>query len=295
MRPSPLQPIDSKKEAIEALFDASNSHIFGNRELNLFLQRITQVVFYSDQIPIQYLKSYLLRKSHLKKIVFKTPRNEILYIWRSVDNYELLPKIRSNGYYTHLSALYFHDLLDYEPENVYFNHEQAARISSANTLEQSRIDNAFQKNQRLTTARTVYDDKEYWLLNGKQTGNYGVSVMEIPSGAKVSVTNLERTLIDITVRPAYAGGVNSVLNAYRLAQPQVSVKKLIKTLRCLDYVYPYYQSIGFYLELAGNYPTRTIQALEDYDTFRHNFYVDYEIKDPTYSPKWRIYYPNNLT
>ena len=38
----------------------------------------------------------------------------------------------------------------------------------------------------------------------------------------VRVTDLERTLIDIAVRPEYAGGVYEVLNVYRLAKGKVS-------------------------------------------------------------------------
>jgi hypothetical protein len=283
------------QERIESIIDASGNHIFGSRELSRLLERTNYMIFYNEKITPAQLKSFLLENSHLQKIEFLTPRSEVIYTWRVVDMYELLPKIRPNGYYTHLSALYFHGLLDHEPTSVYFNHEQAARPLPTSTLEQSRIDNAFQKKQRVTTARTIYNDKEYWLLNGKQTGHYGTVQTMLPSGAEIALTNLERTLIDITVRPAYAGGVNVVLKAYRLAQPKVSVKKLIKTLRILNFVYPYYQSIGFYIEMAGNYSHRAIQALLDYDTFKYNFYLDYEMKDPVYSPKWRIYYPRNLT
>jgi predicted transcriptional regulator of viral defense system len=118
--------------------------------------------------------------------------------------------------------------------------------------------------------------------------------MKISSGIGIPVTNLERTLIDIAVRPAYAGGVNSVLSAYRLAQPNVSIRKLKKALRFLNYVYPYHQSIGFYIDMAGNYTNKAIQEFLTYDTFKYNFYLDYEIKEKSYSEKWRIYYPQDL-
>jgi predicted transcriptional regulator of viral defense system len=286
--------LNAKKEVIETIIDALDNHIFGTKELRELFQDIIYRVLGDVGVTADHLKSFLIESGYLQEVGFQTPRREVLHIWRAVDNYKLLPKIRPNGYYTHLSALYFHGLLDYEPKNVYFNHEQAARPLSGTNLEQSRIDNAFQKKQRLTTARTIYDGKEYWLLNGKQTGNYGVSLMKISSGIGIPVTNLERTLIDIAVRPAYAGGVNSVLSAYRLAQPNVSIRKLKKALRFLNYVYPYHQSIGFYIDMAGNYTNKAIQEFLTYDTFKYNFYLDYEIKEKSYSEKWRIYYPQDL-
>jgi hypothetical protein len=69
----------------------------------------------------------------------------------------------------------------------------------------------------------------------------------------VRSTSIERTLIDLTVRPACAGGVEHVLAAYRRARGRVCVRKLLAALRALDYVYPFHQAVAFYVQLAG-YP-----------------------------------------
>lgn len=69
--------------------------------------------------------------------------------------------------------------------------------------------------------------------------------MPLATGAKVRVTSLERTLLDATVRPGYAGGVANVLEAYRRAREDLNVSRLINTLGELDHVYPYHQAIGF--------------------------------------------------
>ena len=68
---------------------------------------------------------------------------------------------------------------------------------------------------------------------------------------KIPRTTLERTLIDITVRPIYSGGVNAVLDAYKKSIGKVSVKKIIAILDTINFIYPYYQAVGFYLEKAG--------------------------------------------
>ena len=204
-----------------------------------------------------------------------------------------MPVLRPNGYYTHLSAMYFHGFVNYQPQSLYFNHEQQARPVTGN-LEQSRIDNAFKKKQRITTSKTKHDKKEYWLLNGKQTGNYGVVPIKTADNIQIAVTDLERTLIDITVRPAYDGGVKSVFEAYKSAQPKISIPKLSATLRALSYLYPYHQSVGFYIETAGNYSPEAIEEFANYKTFDYDFYLDYEMKNPAYSNRWRMYYPQDL-
>lgn len=75
--------------------------------------------------------------------------------------------------------------------------------------------------------------------------------MKGPDGKDVDVTDLERTLIDVVVRPAYAGGINQVAQAYKQAAHRVDVDHMIKLLKNMQYVYPYHQSIGFLLERAG--------------------------------------------
>jgi predicted transcriptional regulator of viral defense system len=117
--------------------------------------------------------------------------------------------------------------------------------------------------------------------------------MEGPEGEMIRVTDVERTLIDSTVRPVYAGGVFEVLNAYRLARPRVSVNKLAATLKKLDYIYPYHQVIGFYLEKTGVYKETSIALLQKFD-FKYDFYLTHGMKETAYSEKWRLYFPKGF-
>ena len=127
----------------------------------------------------------------------------------------------------------------------------------------------------------------------KHTGDLGVIETTGPGGETVRVTNLERTLIDVTVRPFYAGGVFEVLKGFRTALDRISVNKLSATLRKLDYVYPYHQAIGFYLERAGLAKTSAIKLLRRFE-MRYDFYLDHQIGDRAYSDRWRIFFPKGL-
>src|SRR3954464_3632959 len=89
------------------------------------------------------------------------------------------------------------------------------------------------------------------MISGKNTNRLGVDEIAGSASESLQVTNLERTLIDIVVRPAYAGGTSQVRKAYRAAKDRMSVDRLLAILRKLDYLYPYHQAIGFLMQKTG--------------------------------------------
>jgi hypothetical protein len=126
------------------------------------------------------------------------------------------------------------------------------------------------------------------------TGLLGVIERELPDvPIPVRVTSIERTLIDIAVRPAYAGGTQAVLNAYQQASRDVDVQTLINLLDKIKYIYPYHQSIGFYMEHSGCYSPEQMELIRCIPR-HYNFYLDYEIRDPSFDKTWRIFYPKSL-
>jgi len=215
------------------------------------------------------------------------------YVWgNNAPSISVAISIMRNGaYFSHASAMWIHGLGGDE-KNIFVNKEQAEKPRYSNTLSQEAIHRAFRRPQRRSQMFYEYLDTTITLLSGKHTGRLGVEVARAPSGHEVEVTSVERTLIDATVRPEYAGGVDSVLKAYRLAATRASLDKLSALLDQLDYIYPYRQSVGFYLEKAG-YPD-TDKLLTTADTTRFDFYISHALRDAEFDPKWRIFFPKTL-
>jgi len=240
--------------------------------------------------------AYLVSNTKLRKVVFKLPhRSETRYCWGEVSRYKLAVSMKSEGYLSHYSAVALHGLTLQVPKTIYVNHEQRPQIPSPGGLTQERIDAAFRRPQRITNNFTEYQGYRYCYVNGKHTGRLGVVEMEDELGDKVPVTGLERTLIDITTRPMYGGGIPDVLGAYIRARENVSLNRLAATLTKMNYIYPYEQAVGYLLERSGH----SIESIERHRAFRlspdgFKFYLGHDMKDIEYVQKWRLYIPKGL-
>jgi len=248
------------------------------------------------KIPLSFdeMLRLLLDKALLRRIDFKFPsRKEIRYVWGTASDYEIIQSLKSNSYFTHYTAMYINELTEQIPNVIYINFEQPLKRGSKQPLLQERIDSAFRRQPRISQNIAPFGERKVCLLNGMYTGLSGVSEIVGELGEKIRVTNMERTLIDIVVRPMYAGGVHQVLNAFRKAQGVVSINKLVAIYDKLKYTYPYHQAIGFYLQRAGSYSPALLELLKKFD-MKYDFYLTYQMERPTYSEEWRLYYPFGL-
>lgn len=107
------------------------------------------------------------------------------------------------------------------------------------------------------------------------------------------VSDLERTLIDISVRPFYSGGVTQVLEAFSNAKSILNTDKLYNYYSRMNFTYPYHQVIGFYLDKAG-YTEKEYQKFLHHNSPEFKFYLTYNILHKEYSTKWNLYYPKGL-
>jgi len=221
-----------------------------------------------------------------------TGESKTRYAWGSVSPYALGAALQSNAYLSHASGMFLQALTDQLPKTIYVNREQSVKPKAGTDMTQANINRAFKRPARRSTFVFVDERARYVLLSGKNTNRYGVEPTTTPTGEVVDATNLERTLIDIVVRPSYAGGPREVLAAYSSALPRISIGRLIDTLRALDHAYPYHQAVGFLLERAG-WPATD---LHDFEAMGLNwdFYLAHQMADPEYDSKWKLFYPQGL-
>lgn len=215
-------------------------------------------------------------------------QNKTRYISKNSSVFNLALSLAPKSYLSHYTAAFLLGLTSQIPKTIYLTSEQSQKNRATNIkLLQKDIDSAFKKPQKKSGAVAIFEDYSIIYHNGMFSNKLGVFTKE-----GLSYTNIERTLIDITVRPEYAGGISRVIEIYENSIGKLSVNKLKATLDKLNYIYPYHQAIGFYLEKAGLDEKRLSQFLS-YERV-NKFYLTYQMNQMEYNEKWKIYYPKGI-
>lgn len=240
---------------------------------------------------MEFIEFLVDKRKILEPVKFGTEsRRQIRFIYtkENPDAISLALSLYSDSYLSHYSAVMYHDISYEISKSVYVSREQSRKKNERVEIPQENIDDAFSKPMRRTSNFIDYGDRRIYLLNSTYSDNLGIVERD-----KNRVTDIERTLIDITVRPDYSGGVHEVINIFERAKKQISINRIIAYLKELNYSYPYHQSLGFYLEKSG-YNSNSLKLLENSFPFNHDFYLTYEMKDKSYNSRWKIYYPKNF-
>lgn len=247
----------------------------------------------AQRTRIEDFIGFLLRNTKLQAIHLKSNSYPeiVRYAWGEVSPYQVALSRKDGAYLSHATAMYLHKLTHQHDRTIYVNVEQSPKPQSG-SLTQDGIDRAFAREQRQSSLIYQHKNWTFVFLEGKNTARFGVVGLRGPSGEILEVTGLERTLIDIVVRPSCAGGINNILAAYKAAKTKLSVDLLLKTLKKLDYLYPYHQAIGFYMSSAG-YAATHYSKLRTLSV-KFDFYLAHNMADTAYDPSWRLYYPKEL-
>jgi predicted transcriptional regulator of viral defense system len=280
--------------AISSFFESSIKHVYTESELGEILYQNRAIWKIPDYVNMTRFISFLADNGKLSmvQVVSEHYRSVTRYIWGKASPFAVALSLRPSAYLSHGTAVFLHGLTDQIPRTLYINKEQSVKPRPTSTLTPEALARAFSGEQRRSVYTFNYENWTIVLLSGKNTGRLEVGPIAADTGEPIEITRLERTLIDITVRPAYAGGIYQVLEAYKAAKDRLSVNTLTATLKKLDYVYPYHQAIGFYMERAGYEESRTERLLKLGTSL--DFYLAHGIKDREYDSKWRLFYPKGF-
>lgn len=291
--------IQIAKADIVECFDEFPARVLKLKQIQAILTRHRAFWRLAQSTTAEQLIDFLKVHAKLRELDFPFPqRAERCFIWGDVPLLTILLSLRDNLYLSHYTAMQLHGLSEQTPTTIYITDERSSASGQhpRDMLDQADIDLAFGRAPRMSHNWVEHAGKKIYLLNGSHTEYLGViderATDESGQDVLVRVTNLERTLIDITVRPIYAGGVFEVAKAFELAKGSVSINKLVAMLRKLDFAYPYHQAVGYYLARAGYKPSQ-IELVRRLP-IEHDFYLMHDMRETSYVEQWRLFVPNGL-
>jgi len=252
-----LQMLEVAKRDVVGFFEESERQVFDLSQITDIISKNAGKWRLPQTITTAEFLAFFTERTKLREVRLKFRRAIIKYVWGNVPFYEFLLSIKREAYFSHYTAVSFHNLTDQIPKTAYVNVEQKPNPYPKGELKQGRIDWAFKRPTRISKNCAKYRGFMVYLL------------------------------------AEYSGGVYEVLRAYQFARDKVSINTLVATLKKLGYLYPYHQAIGFYLERAGGYRDSQIKLLRNFN-FDYDFYLVHQIKEPAYSSRWRLYYPKGL-
>lgn len=281
--------LEKARKVITDFFIAGNSKVYRQIDLRSIFDNHKEEWNLGKSTRLERFIDFSSEVIPLQQVHLRFPkRHELRYVCGMLSIYSVVQSLKAEGYFSHRSAAEFHGLL--EPDNqIFFNFEQSLRSQSSGEMTQDAIDRAFQNKPRLTLNKANWNEYTIWMLNGKNTGCYGVTQYHRANNELLRITDPARTLIDIAVRPGYCGGPIQVLEAYRKGLEIVDGSLLAKTLAALKHNYPYHQVVGWYMEKAG-FSKTDLEPLQSIP-MKFDFYLDYRIVEARYSQTWRLYYP----
>jgi len=282
------------KADIISFFEDNDVNVYSRRDIGWVLNHQRQFWRLTKSMTVDSFIDELIKKTSFEEVELKF--DDVMskrYIFQEASPFEIALSLKPKAYLSHYSAFYFHELTNQIPKTIYISHELGDRGKHETVqLKQANIDRAFAKPQRKSKMIAEYGDYNICVLSAKNTGMTGIDTILESNNVQTRLTSLERTLIDAVVRPLYCGGVEEVLRAFEIAKTRVSINKMMGILKEMDFIYPYHQAIGFYLERAG-YRQAQLDLVKRIP-MENDFYLTYEMKTPEYSESWRLYYPKGF-
>ncbi len=194
---------------LNRFFDQQLRHVFRESDLKVLLQRHADEWRLPQRLSsVPKFTAFMAEHGGLRKVKLESEhyRNATRYVWGQLRPFELALSLGPHAYFSHATAMFLRGLTDQIPKTIYVNEEQTPKNFGASELTQQGIDRAFAGKQRTSRAIFNHDGLRVLLVSGKWTSRLEVGTVDLPDGTTGPATKIERTLIDIAVRPDYAGG-----------------------------------------------------------------------------------------
>lgn len=211
----------------------------------------------------------------------------------------IIPK----GYLCYQTALFWNGLTEQIPQTFYIAQERPAGRSLSRlsrepiVLDDMELRDAFVKRAHEYGSIATFGEYRYIVLARAHSGRAGVISKTVhfrSDKVAVSITGIERTILDCITVPEYAGGISNVIEATRIAAKDVSIDRLYKLYLKLNLKYPHWQRVGLIFDRLG-FSNVANEWKTHFGNPKNKFYIakGYRL-EWEFDQTWNVYFPRGL-
>ena len=276
--------------------------LFRPRELSSIFEARRDFWRLGKSMTLTAFTRFMLEKTDLKHVRYNFPNRAVSgFTWGEVPTLEAVLGLVDGSYLSHFTAMRIHGLTEQLPKTVYVSKEKPKGSSTkidGDLLDQDEIDEAFKHQPRISHNEITLPDGQgrLMMLESTYQAGDGITSGVVNWGGNrplnLRYTGLERTLIDVVVRPFYAGGVFEVAKAFENARGELSGNAMLAMLKRMGFSYPYHQAIGYYLDRSG-YKSSVVDLYRKLPMER-DFYLTHGMEKTRYLSRWRLHVPEGF-
>ena len=205
---------------------------------NLVQQSITSDSFYFKLLE-DGLISYTISLRDIQKTRYS--------LNKEFNIYDFASSLENKSFFPMFTSLNIQGLSNYRNNFVFISKERKERNNFASRiLTQDAIDKAFASSPRRTKAHDAINGYNVVSLESNNTGSIGIIDY---NGYKVSSIN--RALVEIISNIHYFVSPDNVISEFKAIKDKLNINEIFKIIEKFDFIYPYYQLAGYYLEKIG--------------------------------------------
>lgn len=161
--------------------------------------------------------------------------------------YDFVYSLERNGFFSMFTSLNIQGFTNFRDNFIFISKERMQRVNfSSKNITQEAIDKAFSNKPRKTKAyNTIYN---YNIVMLESNNTQGVGIINY-NGYKVSSIN--RAFVEIISNIQYSKTPYDVIGEFINLKDKLDINEIFKIIEKFDFIYPYYQLAGYYLEKIG--------------------------------------------
>ena len=222
------------------------------------------------------LKSYSIKIRDIEKTRYT--------LLEDLNIFDFVNTLAKNSFFPMTTSLNIQNLTTYRDNFVFISKERVKRTEfKTKELSQKSIDEAFKKQPRRTKALDKLDNFNIVILETNFTNNYEIINFE---GYKISSIN--RGFVEIISNIQYFQSSEIVIDLFKEMKTSLDIEKIYNLIEKFDFLYPYFQLFGFYLEKIGFLKEELIKFYARKTDLK--FYTQKAKDSYSFDDYWNIYY-----